>query len=369
MKDLRIEQLANLLVQYSTAIKPGDKVLVQGSANAAPLLRAVYRAVLEAEGFPFLNISLPGLEEIFYRYASDDQLLFLPPPMLLAIETYDAAITILADENTRSLSRIDPQRIARYHQGRKPLMDLFMKRAADGALKWTVTLFPTNAYAQDAEMSLGEFTDFVYHACLPSQDDPIAYWQQFASWQERLCAWLQGKKQVRIVAPGTDLTLSIENRCFVSCDGRHNMPDGEIFTGPVEDSVTGQVSFTYPAIYEGREVAGVRLTFQEGKVVAAQADKNEDFLRQMLATDPGASYVGEFAIGTNEGITTFTREILFDEKIGGTFHLALGAGYPETGSKNRSAIHWDMIGDLKNGGKIWVDGQLMHENGKFIVTP
>lgn len=368
MGDPQIEQLAELLVRYSTGIRHGDKVLIQGSSYASTLITAVYRSVLRAGGLPFLALSLPGLEEILLRDASDEQLVFLPPPLLLAIETYDVSITVLGQENTRALSRIDPQRIARYRQARKPVMDIFMHRAAEGALRWVVTLFPTNAYAQDAEMSLEEFEDFVYRACIPTSEDPVTYWQGFSLWQETLCRWLQGKKQVRVSAPGTDLTLSIEHRRFVSCDGRHNMPDGEIFTGPVEESVEGHVSFTYPAIYEGREVSGIQLTFQNGKVIEARADKNEDFLRHLLTIDDGASYVGEFAIGTNQGITTFTREILFDEKIGGTFHLALGAGYPETGSINRSAIHWDMIGDLRKGGEIWVDGEIIYQDGHFILA-
>jgi len=366
--DARIEKLAELLVRYSTAVKPGDKVLIQGASNAAPLLSAIYVAILKSGGYPFMNVSLPGIEEALYRHASDDQLAFLPPPLLMAIETFDASITVLSHENTRALSQIDPARIARYRQGRRPYMDIFMKRAAEGALKWVVTLFPTNAYAQDAEMSLHDFEDFVYRACLADESDPVLYWQKFSVWQEKLCRWLQGKKRVRLLAPGTDLTLSIENRRFISCDGRHNMPDGEVFTGPVEKSVEGFVTFSYPAIYEGREVSGIRLAFEGGRVVEAKAEKNEAFLQEIIATDEGASYVGEFALGTNTNITHFTREILFDEKIGGTFHLALGAGYPETGSMNRSAIHWDLICDLRPGGEVWVDDTIIVKEGRFILS-
>lgn len=366
--DCRVQKLADLLVRYSISLKPGEKVLIQGPSTAAPLISAVYASVLKNGGHPFTHISLPGQEEILYRYASDEQLTFLPPPLLLAIETFDASISILGEVNTRALSKVDPRRVTLFRQGRRPYMDTFMKRAAEGSLKWVVTLFPTNAYAQEAEMSLPDFEEFLYRACLSEESDAVRYWQNFSRWQEKICYWLQGKKRVRILAPGTDLSLSIENRRFINCDGHHNMPDGEIFTGPVETSVEGYVTFSYPAIYEGREVAGIRLTFKEGKVVEAFAEKNEEFLKKIIATDEGASYVGEFALGTNEQIGQFTREILFDEKIGGTFHLALGAGYPETGSLNRSAIHWDMIGNLKEGGEVWVDGTIMSKDGRFVIN-
>ena len=202
---------------------------------------------------------------------------------------------------------------------------------------------------------------------MPDQNDPIGYWRSISAKQDRIVNWLKGKKSVHLVGKGTDLRLSIAGREFINCDCQKNVPDGEVFTGPVEDSMEGHVSFSYPTIYQGREVSGVHLEFKQGKVVKASAEKNEDFLLQTLDTDDGSRYVGEFAIGTNEGIRQFTRQILFDEKIGGSFHMALGAGYPETGSKARSAIHWDMICDLRDGGQIWVDDILFYENGKFLI--
>lgn len=368
MSDPRVVKLAELLVGYSVAIRPGDKVLINGSSMAAPLLREVYAAVLRAGGHPLTLISLPDMDELLYRFATEEQLKFMPPPLLLGVETYDASISISGAANTKNLSNIDPARMVARSQGRREMLDVFMKRAASGALRWTGTLFPTHAYAQDAEMSLSEYEDFVYGACLPDLDNPIGYWQNFSRWQERIVAWLKGKKNIRVSGKETNLTLSIENRSFISCDGHHNMPDGEVFTGPVENSVEGYVTFTYPAIYQGREVSGVRLEMKAGKVVKATAEKNEYFLQQMLDTDEGSRYLGEFAIGTNEGIRRFTREILFDEKIGGTFHMALGAGYPETGSRNQSSIHWDMICDLREGGEIWVDDVLMYQNGHFVIS-
>ena len=246
-------------------------------------------------------------------------------------------------------------------------MKTFMQRSAAGELRWTSTLFPTSAYAQDADMSLSDYEDFVYGACLPDREDPVGYWRRFSAWQQGIVDWLKGREQVHIVAPGTDLRLSVAGRSFINCDGRKNMPDGEIFTGPVEDSVEGHVYFSYPAIYQGREVMGVRLWFEKGRVVRASAEKNEAFLLATLDIDEGARRVGEFAIGTNQGVTRFTRQILFDEKINGSFHMALGAGYPETGSENESAIHWDMICDMRDGGEIWVDDDLLYRDGAFAI--
>jgi aminopeptidase len=217
-------------------------------------------------------------------------------------------------------------------------------------------------------MSLEEYSDFVFNACMPDQKDPVAYWKRIATEQEKIVAWLKGKKQVHVIGPETDLTLSIEGRPFISCASRINVPDGEIFCGPVENSINGHVYFSYPAIYLGREVTGVRLWFEDGKVVKATADKNEDYLLATLDSDAGSRYVGEFAIGTNEGIRKFTGNILFDEKIGGSFHMALGASYPESGGLNKSAIHWDMICDLRKGGEITVDGTTIYKNGKFTIS-
>ncbi|MBI2859323.1 MAG: aminopeptidase [Chloroflexi bacterium] len=368
MTDTRIEQLARLIVEYSVAVRPSDKVLIRGGNVAGPLLKETYARVLQAGGHPMMMVSLPGTEELFFKHASDEQLKYVPKPYELIAETYDVRITIISDTNTRALSRVDPKKVVTQQRAWAGLMKTFMRRSASGELRWTVAPFPTDAYAQDAEMSLDDYEDFVYTACMPDQRDPVGYWKSFSARQQKLVDWLKGKKQVQVKGHETDLQFSIEGREFRNCDGHFNIPDGEVFTGPVEDTMTGTVFFSYPAIYDGREVTGVRLAFDKGKVVRATAEKNEAFLNATLDTDAGARMVGEFAIGTNEGIDRFTREILFDEKIGGSFHMALGAGYPETGSKNESAIHWDMICDLRQGGEIWVDGELLYRNGRFIVS-
>ncbi len=367
MSDPRVEKLAEVLVSYSVAVRPGDKVVIDGSSLAEPLLKEVYVKVLQAGGHPMMRVSLPGMEELLFRHASDEQLQHVPEPVKLTTEKYDVRISIGGADNTRALTRVDPAKLVLYERGRTDLMKTFMQRSAAGELRWTYAVFPTSAYAQDAEMSLGEYEDFVYRACLPDMNDPVGYWRRFSEWQQKVVDWLKGRHNVHVVGPETDLRLSVAGRTFINCDGRYNMPDGEVFTGPVEDSVEGHAYFSYPAIYGGREVTGVRLWFEKGRVVKATADKNQDYLLKTLDTDEGSRRVGEFAIGTNEGITQATREILFDEKINGSFHMALGAGYPETGSKNESALHWDMVSDLRQGGRIWVDDQLLYKDGRFVI--
>lgn len=367
MIDPRIDKLADVLVNYCTAVQPEDKILIQGGTVAEPLIKAVYIKALQAGGFPLVQALLPDLDAIRYRYASDVQLQHIPEPTRLMMETYDANIVIMSSENTKSLSGVNPAKVALRQQAQADLFKRVMARMGKGEFRWVGTLFPTQAYAQDAEMSLNDYEEFVYGACVPDLDDPVGYWQRFAAWQQSIVDWFQGKERVHVTAPDTDLHFSIVGRSFINSAGRENMPDGEVFTSPVEDSMTGQVRFSYPVIYGGRELTGVRLWFDQGRVVKASADKNEAFLQQMLDTDDGARYVGEFAIGTNEGINRFSRMMLFDEKMSGSFHLALGMGFAETGGKNTSSIHWDMVCDLRSGGEIRVDDELIYRNGDFVL--
>jgi aminopeptidase len=367
MADPRVEALARILVDYSVNIQPGEFVRVRGSYEGAPLLRAVYKRVLEQGGHPWLQMSLDGAEELFYRYASDEQLVYVSNIDRQLVEELSASITAWTEVNTKALTGMDPAKQARAQAARRPIFERFLERAAKKELKWTLTAYPTHAFAQDAEMSLTEFEDFLYGAALVGEPDPVSAWQVISREQQRLVDWLDGKHEVRLIGPDTDLTVSIAGRTWENCDGHENFPDGEIFTGPVEDSANGTVRFTYPACESGREVEDVRLWFEKGKVVKATAAKNEGFLLAMIDTDEGARYLGEFAFGTNQGVQRFTKNILFDEKIGGTVHMALGTGYPETGSQNRSAIHWDMICDLRRGGEVWVDGVLFAQDGKFLI--
>jgi aminopeptidase len=367
MQDVRLEKLADLLVNYSVKVREGDKVAIAGENIATPLINALYARVLQAGGHPLLAPRSTDTMELLYKYGSKEQIEFVHESQRIITEKYDVRITILGCENSKSLSRVPTEKSVWYDKSRSDLMKTMMRRSATGEFRWVVAPYPTAAMAQDAEMSLSDYEDFVYKACMPDLNDPVGYWMKVSKEQQRIVEWLKGKEKVHVIGKETDLHLNISGRDFINCNGKNNMPDGEVFTGPVENSANGQVYFSYPAIEAGREVTGIRLWFKDGKVIKATAEKNEEFLLKTLDTDEGSRYLGEFAIGTNEGIQQFTREILFDEKIGGSFHMALGAGYPETGSKNESAIHWDMVCDLRQGGEIWVDGQLLYRNGKFVI--
>jgi aminopeptidase len=367
MTDFRIEKLADLLVDYSIGVQPGQKVLVHGHVMAQPLLLALQRKILQRGAHPFMLPILEGQDYYFMKYANDEQLDFVHEPQKYFFEQFDARIRLICETNTREMTNIDPQKQMRRAKAFGPLMNTMLERSARGDYHWTATLYPTQAHAMEAEMSLEEYTDFVFNACLPDMNDPIGYWRKVSKYQNKVVEWMKGKKVVRVKGKETDLRMNIEGRSFVNCDCKENVPDGEIFTSPVENSMTGTVYFSYPVIEGGQEVSGIRLWFEEGKVVKATAEKNESYLLASLDTDEGSRYVGEWAIGTNYGITRFTREILFDEKIGGSFHLAIGQGFTECGGMNKSSIHWDMICDMRDGGEIWVDDILLYQNGKFVL--
>jgi aminopeptidase len=367
MRDQRADALAQILVRYSTRVEPGDVCVIQSTTEAEPLVQAIYEEVLRAGGLPIMQLSTEGAAPAFYELADERQLEWIPPTATWAAENADVRIAVMADANARALSQVDPKRQAIAQKARKPLMETSMKRAAEGSYRWSLTLFPTHAYASDAGMSLDAYEDFYYKACLATDAEPLTAWQRQSDEVKRLAAWMEGKQEVHITAPGTDITLGVADRRFIPCVGEHNMPDGEFFTGPIEDSVNGEIAFSFPAMYGGREVAGVRFKFQDGRVVDASAERGEDFLIEMLDTDDGARRLGELGIGTNYGISTGTKEILLDEKIGGTVHMAIGMSYPETGGVNDSAVHWDMVCDLRQGGAITVDGTEIQRDGKFVI--
>jgi len=365
MADSRIEKLAELVVNYSVAVRPDDKVAIMSNSLSMVLANSIYAKTLQAGGNPMIFFHNP--DKILYRYGTKEQIEYVHDPIRTVIEKYDVRINIWAEENTKELSRVDPVKMEWFSRARKDLVKTMLQRAAEGKLRWVIAPYPTPAFAQDAEMSLSEYEDFLYNACMPDINDPIRYWENVSREHQKIIDWLADKKEVHITGKETDLRLNVAGRKFINCDGHYNLPDGEIFTGPVEDSAEGHVYFSYPAIERGHEVTGIRLWFHNGKVIKATAEKNEDFLNKTLDTDAGARYLGEFAIGTNYGITGFTKEILFDEKIGGSFHLAVGAGYPESGSHAESAIHWDMVCDLRDGGEITADNQTLYKNGRFVI--
>ncbi|HZN66343.1 MAG TPA: aminopeptidase [Tepidisphaeraceae bacterium] len=366
MRDPRLERLADVLVNYSVGVKKDQLVRISAPPVAHPLVAEVYRKVVLAGGHPMVRMSPEELQEIFLKTGGDDQLRFVNPVQVFEYERIDCSIGVWGEENTKALSNVDPRRIGLSQAARKPLLDIFMKRAAEGKLKWVGTQFPSQAAAQDAEMSLAEYEDFVFSAGMLDRPDPTAAWKKVSERQQRLADFLNGKRDYRVVvANGTDVRMSVAGMRWINCDGHENFPDGEVFTGPVPDSVNGRIHFSFPAVHHGREVQGVRLTFRDGKVVDASADKGQEFLFSMLDTDAGSRFLGECAIGTNYDITRYTRNTLFDEKIGGTVHFALGAGYPETGNTNQSGLHWDMVVDLRNGGYVEVDGVKVNVDGRF----
>ncbi|MEM7798272.1 MAG: aminopeptidase [Chloroflexota bacterium] len=367
MADPRITNLANILVNYSIKVQPGETVAIRGNAAGMPLLVEVHRAVIKAGGLP-IPIWREGIfEELLLKEGNSEQLKYFSDPYRIPYETADTFISVSADTNTRHLNGVGLSQQKIRNEARRPIVDNYMQRSSRGQLRWVGTLFPTSAYAQDADMSLDEFEDFVYGACFADQPDPISHWLELSVMQQKLVDFLAGKKEIVVKGPNVDLSLSIDGRKFINSDGQRNMPSGEIYTGPVESSVNGWIRYTYPAIHSGREVEGVELTFEDGKVIKATAAKNEAYLLSVLDTDPGARYLGEFAIGTNSGIQRFTKSILFDEKIGGTIHMAVGSSYPDTGGLNKSAVHWDMICEMRDGGQIFIDGELFYDSGKFLI--
>ena len=367
MRDQRADALAPILVRYSTRVQPDDVCVIQSTTQAEPLVQAIYEEVLRAGGLPIMQLATSGAQAAFYELASDEQLDWVPPTTEWTVENADVHISGMASLNTRELSHADPKKQARAQKARKVIMETSMRRAAEDDYRWSLTLFPTHAYASEAGMSLDAYEDFYYAACLALDGDPVTAWQRQSDQVKRLTEWVQGKEEVRIQAEGTDITLGVADRKWIACVGEHNMPDGEFFTGPVEDSVNGEICFSFPASYGGRTVSGVCLSFEDGKVVDASAEQGEEFLLEMLDTDEGARRLGELGIGTNFGIATATKEILLDEKIGGTVHMAIGMSYPESGGTNSSAVHWDMVCDLRRGGTITVDGEELQRDGRFLV--
>jgi aminopeptidase len=366
MPDPRIIKLANILVHYSLEIKPGQQLAIYTHPLAEELTLAVYEQAVRA-GANVLTLSIvPGTQEIFFKYASDDQLDHVSPIAKMINESFEAILDIWTAHNTRSLSGIDATRMARASQARAPIFKASLERMAKKELRWCGTAYPTQASAQEADMSLADYREFVYAAERLDDDDPVAYWTQVGQEQRKLADRLKGRQQVILKGSNVDLKMSIKDRIFIPCDGKENFPDGEIFTGPVEESVEGWVCFRYPAIYDGQEVTDIELWFEKGWVIKETASKNQELLTGLLNTDAGARYLGEFGIGTNYGITRFTKDMLFDEKMGGTIHLAVGAGLPESGSINESGIHWDMLCDM-NDAEMHADGELFYKDGKFAI--
>jgi len=362
------EKFASLLASYCIGVKPLSEVMISSTIAGMPLIVELYKKIVDAGGYPRISIANEELTEYFYRKAPAELLEYLSPIDKFIMENISGMIRIIAPTHTKPLTGVDPERISKVASATRQLSEIMLKRDAAGTLRWTVTAYPTNSMAQEAGFSPLEWRDFVFKAVKLYSDDPVEEWKKQAAVQEKVAGFLNKVKELKVqVGDDTDLYLRFDNRLWINDDGRNNMPGGEVFSAPIEDSVEGKITFTYPAIWRGVEVQGVRLVFRRGEVVEASAEKGEEFLRKMISTDEGARRLGEFAFGMNYDITRFTREILFDEKIGGTIHMALGSAYLQTGGRNASSIHWDMIKDMRNG-KIYADGDLVYENGRFIKS-
>jgi aminopeptidase len=368
MIDSYAERMATVLTNYSIPIQKNDLVVINGSIDSAPLIDALQTAVLKRGGHPHIDVGLPNSTEILLANGNDEQLAYSDPISMTAVEKMDVIFRIYSPTNTRGLSSVPSEKLAVVQEGNRKWAEVYRRRREAEEIRWCVAPWPTMALAQEAEMGLYAYRQFVYEACGLDQDDPVAYWQQFRDRQTGYVNWLKGKNHVVVKGPGIDLELDITDRTWISAHGEVNFPDGEIFTGPVENSVNGVVEFNYPTVYNAQEVNGVRLEFKDGKVVKASAKKGEDYLQKQLDMDDGARFLGEFAIGTNTGIQQFTRNTLFDEKIGGTIHMALGQSYAETGGKNKSLVHWDMVHGMTDGGEIKVDGEVIYRNGDFVIS-
>jgi aminopeptidase len=361
----RLARLADVLVGYSAGVQPGELVLLEAPVIVEPLLEEMYRAVLEAGGQPVTRVGL-DLAEVLYGEGSDDQISWVNPARREDIERADVRIVIEASGNTKALTNVEPGRQALSERSRAGLRDRYLERALSGELRWVLSAYPTNAAAQDAEMSLSEYEDFIYDAALLDDGDPVARWRKFAKKLEAIAKLLETKDELRVVAEGTDLTVAVGGRRWIAADGHENFPDGEVFTAPHERSAEGEIRFTYPAVFRGREVDDIRLRFHEGEVVEASAARGQDFLEEMIGVDDGARRLGEFAFGMNDAVQEFTGHTLFDEKLGGTVHMALGKAYPESGGTNESALHWDLVCDLRGDSEVFADGEVVYRNGEFL---
>lgn len=366
MKDNRLEKLANVIVNYSTKVKAGDIVYIKADEVAIPYVIEVAKAVIKNGANVNYVIEVPEINEYLLKNGTDKQLNYPSELSMKCVKDNDVWITSWGSKNTRTNANVEPKKLQLRTLANKEFKQIYSDRMASGELRWCGTQFPTNAEAQEADMSLAEYEDFVYGAGLLDKEDPIEEWKRISAEQELWVKYLDTKKMLHIISKGTDIKVNIEGRKWINCDGRVNFPDGEVFTSPVENDINGHITFSFPAIFNSKMVENVYFEVKDGRIIKATASKGEEFLLSCLDTDEGSRYFGEVAIGTNYGIKEFTKNILFDEKIGGTIHMAVGSAMGEANGVNKSAIHWDMICDMRCGGEIYADGQLFHKDGKFL---
>jgi aminopeptidase len=370
MSDPRLARLAELLVGYSVGLSPGQILRIDSPSVATPLAEELYRASLRAGGHPYASVELESLPEILVAEGNGDQLDFVSPVAEAEIDSVDAIVTIWAERNTRAFTSAEPARHQRLIAASRALTNRRWERISTGRLRWAGVLFPTSAHAQDAGMSQRDYEQFVYRAChVDGEDDPVAHWQATQDELAGRAAQLGRARELRIIGPDTDLKVVVDGRRWEPADGRYNMPDGEVYTSPVETETQGEIRFTFPALFQGREVDDIRLRFEGGSIVHAEARRGGEFLDALLAMDEGARRLGEVAFGLNYEIDRFTSNTLFDEKIGGTMHVALGSAFRELGGLNESGLHWDLVCDLRTDGEVYADGELVWRAGQFLEAP
>jgi aminopeptidase len=368
--DPRLARLSRLITGYSLELEPGKILRIDTPAVSIPLAVELYRAALEVDAYPYVNVELEELTEVLVREGTDEQLEFISPVAEKEVDSVDAIATIWAEENTRALSSAPPEKHQRLIAATRELTRRRWARISAGELRWCGVLFPTPAHAQDAGMALRDYERFVYRAChVEEEGDPVAHWLATRDELTRRAGQLGRARELRILGPDTDLRVVVEGRAWEVADGRYNMPDGEVYTSPVESETEGHIRFTFPALFQGREVHDIRLSFEGGAVVAAEAARGGSFLDAVLDLDQGARMLGEVAVGMNYEIDEFTSNTLFDEKIGGTVHVALGAAFKELGGRNESALHWDLVCDLRTEGEILADGEPVWRAGRFLEAP
>lgn len=359
-RDPRLERWADVIVDFCTHVQPGERVEITGEIQGEPLMLALYRRCLQRGAFPVLKPVFSEAAEIFYETADEHQLREVSAVSVFEAEHTQVSLHVAAESNSRALAAVDPAKVSVVRKARQHLARIRKEK-----VRWNITSFPTHSSAQDAGMSIREFAELIFSAGFLNDPEPLKSWQKLRDKQQTIAGMLKGTRVFRLETAGCDLAMGVEGRRICESSGAVNMPDGEIYTGPVETAVNGRIKFSFPGYYMGQVVEGIDLEFKDGRVIKAKADSNDTFLQEMLNTDDGARRIGELGIGTNWGVSRFTRNLLFDEKMGGTIHLALGDSYKETLGENRSAIHWDILHDLRDGGRLYADGEVMLENGSF----
>ena len=365
MTDIRLSKYAKTLINYSLSVKKYNRVIIQGYPAAMPLIEECFHEVINVGAYPYV-ILRHDLNEILLKDGKDHQISFVSPISETITATADKLLNIGGGYNTKYMSSIDPEKLSMFNKAHGKIGKIHNERTNKGLLKWSLCMYPTQSLAQEAGMSLHDYTEFIYEACLLNHEDPISAWKEVSRAHEKIIAYLESKEDLKVKSEGTDISMKIKGRKWINSDGQTNFPSGEVFSAPIENSVNGIIRFSFPGIYGGQEVEDIRLKFKNGIVTDATASKGEQLLNTLLKMDNGSNKVGEIAIGTNYNITKFTRNMLFDEKIGGTVHMALGKAYAQSGGINESGIHWDMLCDMKNGGEIYADGECFYRDGKVI---